>query len=612
MGFPGLKGGFQVPDSPVSSTTTPAGLYRIADISVDRLRASVTRSGEPIQLRPKCYDLLIHLIDHPNRIVTKKELIAGVWQTGSVSDDTIMATVSELRSVLSAGGEFDLIKTVRGRGYMLVAPEHVPVPAEPAVLQVRNPRSWPWRGTAIVACCAALIAASSGLLWRTRQKTVLPGEIGWWRFAEGSGNAVLDTSGHSNHGRLIGGVKRVATPYGPALEFDGLTGSVEGAGPGTGFPVGDSARTITCRLRSAAPPAEDVGLFHYGAPQRERPAANFHLFLDTKGRVGFGNGYNWSVCRSARSVTDGQWHFVSASFAGSAVRTCAISVDGALDNAEPLTVMPQTGSESSWTMGMFMAGGMPFRGLLADVRLFPYDVPGEDLTAIRNCTSPEFWVPGLDTAAAFILPLAGAVRASQPVHSGEQGPSLTFYSNGFSAVQLARADGPCSVRDMRGRALPAAIRLSARVHFGPNEDGLLLGPYFGGALPGAGISGAPAGNGVWVAASGSGVVQVRRLSDPPDSPPVHRVTAAAPAGSGEERLLRAEICGDEIRMSLDRQAWSFHLDQPATGVAGFAYWQRSKPRFSQLSGATDLRLETLTESECRVETSAVESRLGKP
>lgn len=575
--------------SPGAGSGASPEIYRIAGIAVDPVRATITRAGRPVALRPKCYDLLLHLLRNPNRVVSKRELIGEVWNGATVSNDTIAGCISEIRALLGEGGGSELIRTIRGRGYLL---ELEGSPEPPHFVKRGRFRRW----SVFAALAAAVLLAAAWMGWRWMPRSVPAGESGWWRFDEASGDGVLDASGHSNHGKLAGGVKRVRTPSGPALEFDGLSGSVEGLGPGNGFPSGGSSRTVTCRIRLSAPPAEDVGLFHFGGPQRDRPASNFHLFIDREGKVGFGNGYNWSVCRSLRSIADGEWHFVTASY-NEPQAMCDIGIDGALDNAQILSMPPATMLEAPWTMGIFMGGGIPYRGFLADVRLFSYYLSGTHKTAIWHCGTPELGIPFEGEAPAFLLPLSGAVKLGKP-DSGETGPFATAYSPGFASIELARSGGRCALADMSGMNLPRFVRIRARVRIPAGDSGVALGPYFS-ERPGR--LGEQAGNerrpGLWVAATGAGALEVRRLPHQPGDAPVSRWETPG-ISAGTEHNLTADVCGDTLRFSLGGHRSSVPLPANPQRAAGFAFWLPSKPRFTQLARIGGIRVERLAERDC--------------
>ena len=47
-------------------------------ISVDRRRLTVARGGQLVDLEPKALDVLLYLIDHRDRLVTKEELLDAV------------------------------------------------------------------------------------------------------------------------------------------------------------------------------------------------------------------------------------------------------------------------------------------------------------------------------------------------------------------------------------------------------------------------------------------------------------------------------------------------------------------------------------------------------
>jgi len=86
------------------------------DLTRGRLRAG----GEDIQLRPKAFEVLCYLAENAGRLVLKQELYEAVWPDVTVSDDSIVQCIGELRHKL---GDDDrrLIKTVSRRGYLLDA-----------------------------------------------------------------------------------------------------------------------------------------------------------------------------------------------------------------------------------------------------------------------------------------------------------------------------------------------------------------------------------------------------------------------------------------------------------------------------------------------------------
>ena len=91
-------------------------LLRLADLEMDLLRRSVTRAGTRIDLQPREWRLLEHLLRHAGRVVTRNMLLEGVWDIHFDPRTSVVEThVSRLRAKL---GEPPLIQTLRGAGYV--------------------------------------------------------------------------------------------------------------------------------------------------------------------------------------------------------------------------------------------------------------------------------------------------------------------------------------------------------------------------------------------------------------------------------------------------------------------------------------------------------------
>ena len=74
-------------------------------------------------MEPKVFDLLVHLIRHRDRVLSREELLQEVWDGREVSDTTLSNHVKSARKVLGDSGELQsTIQTIRGRGYQFIAP----------------------------------------------------------------------------------------------------------------------------------------------------------------------------------------------------------------------------------------------------------------------------------------------------------------------------------------------------------------------------------------------------------------------------------------------------------------------------------------------------------
>jgi two-component system copper resistance phosphate regulon response regulator CusR len=97
----------------------PAEL-RVADLVLDTNRRRVTRRGQLIGLTTREYQLLEYLVHHAGKVVTRTALWEHVWDSHSVPDSNVVDVyVRYLRNKL--GRNPDLIKTIRGGGYLLEA-----------------------------------------------------------------------------------------------------------------------------------------------------------------------------------------------------------------------------------------------------------------------------------------------------------------------------------------------------------------------------------------------------------------------------------------------------------------------------------------------------------
>jgi DNA-binding response OmpR family regulator len=99
----------------------PAELARFADVEIDRSKRLVRRAGEMVELTPREYDLLVFLVDHEGRAVTREVILDEVWgQEYLGTDRTVDNFVTRLRQKLDQPGEPAHFLTVRGVGYRFV------------------------------------------------------------------------------------------------------------------------------------------------------------------------------------------------------------------------------------------------------------------------------------------------------------------------------------------------------------------------------------------------------------------------------------------------------------------------------------------------------------
>jgi TolB-like protein/Flp pilus assembly protein TadD len=89
---------------------------------LDPERFELARGGVPVRVEPQVLALLVHLIRHRDRMVTKDELAAAVWLGKAVSDASIASRIRSARQAVGDdGGAQMVIRTVHGKGFRFVA-----------------------------------------------------------------------------------------------------------------------------------------------------------------------------------------------------------------------------------------------------------------------------------------------------------------------------------------------------------------------------------------------------------------------------------------------------------------------------------------------------------
>jgi DNA-binding winged helix-turn-helix (wHTH) protein len=152
----------------LTAPLAPASLA-VGAATVDLARQVVYRDGHETRLRPRTADVLTYLVAHAGAVVTKQAIIDAVWGGVAVTDDSLVQCLVEIRRAL--GPDHDVIRTVRGRGYLLELPAGTALAADAARAPVAGPvgpaglgpaRRWPFAAMAGLAA-AVVLALIAGL-----------------------------------------------------------------------------------------------------------------------------------------------------------------------------------------------------------------------------------------------------------------------------------------------------------------------------------------------------------------------------------------------------------------------------------------------------------------
>jgi len=93
--------------------------YRFGPFLLSPERRSLERNGSPVALTPKAFDLLVALVRHRSRALSKDEILAMVWPRTQVEEGNLAQQILLLRKALAASGE--CVATVPRHGYRFVS-----------------------------------------------------------------------------------------------------------------------------------------------------------------------------------------------------------------------------------------------------------------------------------------------------------------------------------------------------------------------------------------------------------------------------------------------------------------------------------------------------------
>jgi DNA-binding winged helix-turn-helix (wHTH) protein len=111
-------------------------IYKFGPFELDPSQYRLSRGHAAIEVKPAVLELLVYLLEHRDRVVSKQELFTTLWGGRFVTDGVLTAAVYEARRAL--GDDADqagFLRTLRGRGYQFhyrpveVLPSQDPVAA---------------------------------------------------------------------------------------------------------------------------------------------------------------------------------------------------------------------------------------------------------------------------------------------------------------------------------------------------------------------------------------------------------------------------------------------------------------------------------------------------
>ena len=116
----------RIHSKPTVPATEPKFFYQFDNLVIDTALREVTVNGTKIELRPKEFDLLVHLAKWPGHVYTREQLLNLVWGKDMFCEvRTVDVYIKKLRQKL-CDLDSDLIHTVWGVGYKFQVKQKIP------------------------------------------------------------------------------------------------------------------------------------------------------------------------------------------------------------------------------------------------------------------------------------------------------------------------------------------------------------------------------------------------------------------------------------------------------------------------------------------------------
>ena len=95
-------------------------MITVGDVVLDRLAHRVKRSQREVRLGPTEYRLLEFMMERAGRVLSREQILDGVWgRQAELDERTVDVHIGRLRKALIRGKEAEVIRTVRGAGYVI-------------------------------------------------------------------------------------------------------------------------------------------------------------------------------------------------------------------------------------------------------------------------------------------------------------------------------------------------------------------------------------------------------------------------------------------------------------------------------------------------------------
>lgn len=121
-------------------------IFTLGNYTIDSDTHELLHDGLSQKIEPLIFKLLLFMLQNPDRVLFRDELIKGVWKSHVISDSALSAAISAARHAIGDNGrKQQCIKTVSGSGYRFIATfkstESVKAPPSACLITAQNPET---------------------------------------------------------------------------------------------------------------------------------------------------------------------------------------------------------------------------------------------------------------------------------------------------------------------------------------------------------------------------------------------------------------------------------------------------------------------------------------
>ena len=153
--------------------TASSHSYQFGPFRLEPAERRLLRDGETVPLTPKCFDLLVVLVENSGHLLEKSDLLKRVWPDQFVEEGNLSFNISELRKAL--GGDSQYVETVRKKGFRFVAPVlEITGASETTTEATGRATHFSRTALAVAIIVVAVVGSIALLLLLQRRRTVIP------------------------------------------------------------------------------------------------------------------------------------------------------------------------------------------------------------------------------------------------------------------------------------------------------------------------------------------------------------------------------------------------------------------------------------------------------